>query len=76
MKRQIIIEATIKAINRLPEDKAKEIADFANSLMKRNEENLLAEGIQKLTMDSQGFDFLNAEEELYTMADLKEVYNT
>jgi hypothetical protein len=35
----------------------------------------LTNGIQKLTSESQAFDFLNSEEDIYSVADLKEVYN-
>jgi len=75
MTRQAIIERTIKAINRLPEDKAEEISEFADFVSKRYEEYQLTQGIQKLTANSQAFDFLNDEEELYSLADIKEPYN-
>ena len=75
MTRQAIIERTIKAINQLPEDKAEEISDFADFVIKRFEEHRLTEGIHQLTSNSQAFDFLDAEEDLYSEADLKEVYN-
>jgi hypothetical protein len=75
MTRQAIIERTVKAINQLPEDKAEEISDFADFVSKRYEERQLTQGIQKLAADSNTFDFLNNEEELYSVVDLKEVYN-
>ena len=75
MTRQAIIERTIKAINQLPEEKAEQISDFADFLAKRYEEQLLAQGIQSLTSKSQTFDFLNKDEEIYSVADLKEIYN-
>ena len=75
MTRQAIIERTIKAINQLPENKAEEIYDFAIFLTKRYEEYQLTQGIQQLTSNDRTFDFLNDEEELYSIADLKEVYN-
>lgn len=75
MTRQAIIERTIKAINQLPEDKAEEISDFADFVSKRYEEHQLTQGIQKLTADSAAFEFLAEEEDLYSEADLKEVYN-
>jgi hypothetical protein len=75
MTRQAIIERTIKSINQLPEDKAEEIADFADFVTKRFEENRLTEGIQQMTANSQTFAFLNDEEDDYSEADLKEVYN-
>ena len=75
MTRQAIIERTIKAINRLPEEKAEEISQFADFVSKRYEEYQLTQGIQKLTANSQAFDFLNDEEDLYSLADVKEPYN-
>lgn len=75
MTRQAIIERTLKAINLLPEDKAEQISDFAEFVSKRYEEQLIQQGIQKLTADSKTFDFLASDEDLYTEADLKEVYN-
>lgn len=75
MTRQAIIERTLKAINQLPEDKAEEISDFAEFMMKQYEEQQLSKGVQHFAVHSQAFDFLNSEEELYTEADLKEKYN-
>lgn len=75
MTRQAIIERTIKAINQLPENKAEEISDFADFISKRYEESLITQGIQHLTADGQTFDFLNNEEDVYSIDDLKEVYN-
>jgi hypothetical protein len=70
--KQAIIDRTIKAINLLPADKTEEISDFVS---KRYEEQLLAQGIQQLAAEGKTFEFLSAEEELYTEADLKKVYN-
>ena len=75
MTKQLIIQKTVNAINQLPEDKAEEISDFADFISKRYEEHLLITGIQQLTSDSQTFDFLKDEENLYTEADLKELNN-
>ena len=46
---QLITERTINAINQLPEDKAEEISDFANFIMKRYEENSLLDDIVQST---------------------------
>ena len=75
MTRQLIIERTIKAINQLPEDKAEEISDFADFIMKRFEDHSLTEGIKQLASNSQVFDFLKNEEDVYSEADLKVLYN-
>ena len=43
--------------------------------MKRYEEHSLIQGIQQLTANSQAFEFLKDEEDLYSEADLKELNN-
>lgn len=75
MTRQTIIEKTLQAINRLPEDKAEEISDFADFVSKRYEDHKLIESIQKMASDSKTFAFLKDEEDLYTLSDLKQIYN-
>lgn len=75
MTRQAIIERTLKAISQLPENKAEEISDFADFVIKRHEDHKLTEAIQQLTSNSQSFNFLETEEDLYSLTDLKEVYN-
>ena len=75
MTRQIIIERTLKIINQLPEDKVLEISDFADFIFKRFEEHEITKGVQTMVTESQAFDFLKNEEEIYSLADLKAVYN-
>lgn len=75
MTRKAIIEKTLQAINRLPEDKAEEISDFADFVSKRYEDQKLTESIQKMVSDADTFSFLEEEEEIYTVNDLKQVYN-
>jgi len=75
MTRRLIIERTVNAINQLPEEKAGEILEFAEFIIKRFEEKRLNDGLQILTSTSQSFNFLAEEEEIYSIADLKEVYN-
>ena len=75
MTKQTIIERTTHAINQLPLNKAEEIADFVDFIIKRYEEQLLTQGIQQLASEGRTFDFLNQEEDLYSISELKEVYN-
>lgn len=75
MTRQAIIDRTIRAINQLPQEKAEEICAFADFVSKRFVEDQLTQGIQKMAAESKAFSFLNDEEDLYSIADLKEVYN-
>ena len=75
MTKQEIIARTVNATNLLPPDKAEEISDFADFLSKRFEEHELTQGLQKLAANSHAFGFLENEEDLYSVAHLKEVYN-
>lgn len=74
MTKQAIIKQTVEAINQLPENKAEEISSFISFLIKRYEEQQLNKGIEQLIVESKTFDFLNNEEDLYSAADLKEIY--
>ncbi|GEO09758.1 DUF2281 domain-containing protein [Segetibacter aerophilus] len=72
MSKEAIIQKTVKALNLLPEDKAEEILDFADFLLKKYEEQILQKGIQKLQAEGEVFNFLNEDEELYSSADVKQ----
>lgn len=74
MTREILIQRTLTALAKLPQDKAIEIADFADYISKKYNDVMLQKGIEKLISDSNTFDFLINEEDLYTLADLKERY--
>ena len=75
MTKKAIIERTINIINQLPESKAEEISDFADFVIKRYEEKTLTEGIQKIISDSESFNFLNNEEDIYSEKDLKLIFS-
>ena len=74
MTREILIKKTIDHLTKLPDQKLKEVSDFAEFLLNRIENQLMTEGIQKLTTDSKAFKFLETEEDIYSIADLKERY--
>ena len=75
MTRQAIIDHTIQVINLLPQEKAIEISNFADFISMKYEEQRMTENIQKIVSDSKTFNFLNEEEDLYSLTDLKEEYN-
>ena len=74
MTREAIIQKTIKTLNMLPAEKAGEVADFADYVLKKHKELTLQNGIEKLVEKSNAFQFLNDEEDLYTAEDIKEKY--
>lgn len=75
MSREATIENTMKAIEKLPDNKLKEVYNFISFMLRQYEEEQLTLGIQKLTQGSKAFEFLEKEEDLYSVNDLKEVYN-
>ena len=70
-----IIQKTIEILNKLPQEKANEVADFADFILSKFESQILQKGIEKISATSSTFAFLNDEEDLYTLKDAKEVYN-
>ena len=71
MSKKDILERTIKAINQLPKERDEEISDFIDFILKKYEEEVLLKGIQQLTEESNAFQFLEEEEDLYSIDDLK-----
>ncbi len=69
-----VINHTVETLQKLPEDKVNEIAEFADFLLKKYEEQFLQKGIEILVSESESFEFLQEEEDLYTVEDLKERY--
>lgn len=74
MTREKLIQKTIDKLTKLPDQKLKEVSDFAAFLLKKIENREITEGIKKLASDSKSFKFLEEDEGLYTTADLKERY--
>jgi hypothetical protein len=74
MTREKLIEKTIHSLSKLPDQKLKEVSDFAEFLLNKIEDRNLTEGIRKLSANSDSFKFLEEEEDLYSTTDLKEVY--
>ena len=74
MLRDTLIKNTINNIEKLPDQKIKEVLDFAEFLLSKSDDTILTEGIQKLAAESKSFEFLKDEEDIYTSDDLKEIY--
>ena len=74
MTKEAIIQKTVSTLNFLPQEKAEEISDFADFILKKYEEQILQKGMDKLQSESKAFNFLNEDEELYSLADVKEKF--
>lgn len=72
MTKEAIIQKTLKTLSVLPNEKAEEIADFADYIMKKHEDDMLQKGIQTIVEKSNVFSFLNDEDDLYSVEDIKE----
>jgi hypothetical protein len=75
MTRESIIEKTVNAMSQLSLEKAVEISDFADFMLKKYEESLLSNGLTKIVAEGKAYQFLEEEEEIYTVNDLKELYD-
>ena len=74
MTRESLINKTMEVLTKLPQDKVTEVADFADYIFKKYDEEILQKGIEKLVSTSKAFNFLKTEDDLYTVNDLKERY--
>jgi hypothetical protein len=75
MSKQELIEKTIAALQKLPADKVAEISDFTDFVLQRNEDKQITESIVQLSKQSKSYEFLDEEEDLYTLNDVKATYN-
>lgn len=74
MKRKIILERTINSLRKLPNHKLDEISDFIDFILKKHEEEQIKKGIETLISSSKSFEYLQNEEEIYTVNDIKVKY--
>ncbi|MCS6973737.1 MAG: DUF2281 domain-containing protein [Cyclobacteriaceae bacterium] len=74
MSREALIEKTINNLKKLPEQKLKEVHDFAEFLISKENSELLNKEIQQLVSKSKIYAFLEEDEDIYSVEDLKEKY--
>ncbi|MEX0811247.1 MAG: DUF2281 domain-containing protein [Chitinophagales bacterium] len=74
MTKEALLNNISNTIAKLPDDRIREVNDFADFLLKKYEEEMLQKGITDLISKSKTYDFLKEEEDLYTLNDLKERY--
>lgn len=74
MEKANLIQDTIDILDKMSDEKILEVKDYASYLLKKYEENMLQNGLIELANQSQSYKFLEQEEELYTVEDLKIKY--
>ena len=74
MSKEEMIAKTIAALQKLSADKVAEVSDFADFILHRNENKEITEEIAQLSMQTKSYKFLDEEEDLYTLNDVKTPY--
>ena len=74
MSKEEMIAKTIAAMQKLPADKVAEVSDFADFILQRKEDKEITEGIAQISIQSKSYKFLDEEEDLYTLNDVKAPY--
>jgi len=72
MKRAEVLKNTIEKLRQLDEDKLQEAKDFVEFLLTKVSDRELTKEIQRQAGTGKTFSFLNEEEEVYSVEDLKE----
>lgn len=75
MSKQELIEKTLAALQKLPANKVAEVSHFADFILQRNEDMQITGVIAQLSKQLKSYEFLNEEEDLYTLNDVKAPYN-
>jgi hypothetical protein len=72
MKKKEMLKDTIDKLRLLDETNLQEANDFVEFLLHKVSDEELSQEIQKQAQEGKSFKFLNEEEELYSIEDLKE----
>jgi hypothetical protein len=74
MSREELIKDTVEKLGQLSEAKLQEVSDYVSFLACKIDDKIVSEGIKTLASTSKTYEFLQSEEELYQLSDIKEKY--
>lgn len=74
MEKANLIQDTVEILDKMSDKKILEVKDYASYLLKKYEEDMLQNILTQLANQSQSYQFLEDEEDLYTVEDLKIKY--
>lgn len=74
MSREELINETVKKLRQLSDSRIQEVSDYVSFLACKIDDKIISEGIKTLASTSKSFEFLQNEEELYQVSDIKEKY--
>ena len=75
MGKQELLKKTTEKINQLNDSRLVEVADFVDFILRKQEDEIILKGIQKLAETSNTYDFLNEDPVIYSLEDCKERYH-
>jgi len=70
MTKEQIINETVDILKKLPSEKAEEIRNILFNYYNSKDEELFEKGFQKLILESEAYEFLKSEPDLYKLDDL------
>ena len=72
MDKEVLIKRSLKSLRNLPAKRINEVIDFIDFISEKYKDKItLQKGIQSIVEKSASFSFLNDEEDLYSIKDLK-----
>lgn len=74
MSREELLKVTIENLNQLSDKRLEEVSEYVSILTTKIDDKILNEGIKSIISNSKSYEFLQDEEELYKVSDIKEKY--
>ncbi|MDR9456613.1 MAG: hypothetical protein RI572_04300 [Salegentibacter sp.] len=74
MNKDVVLKQTITNLSKLSDRRLKQVSDFVEFLLQKKEDRELLNDIQKNATESETFNFLKEDEELYNDDDLSEKF--
>ena len=74
MTKESLIQHTLETIQKLPQSKILEVSDYADYILKKYDDEMLQNGIEKIVSESNTFNEIVEDDVIYTVNDIKELY--
>ncbi len=74
MTKESLIQNTLETIQKLPQSKILEVSDYADYILKKYDDEMLQNGIEKIVGESNTFNEIVEDDVIYTVNDIKELY--
>ncbi len=74
MSREELLKITIENLNNLSDKRLEEVSEYVGNLSAKMDDKILNEGIKSIVSNSKSYEFLQDDEELYKVSDIKEKY--